>query len=333
MVSGCETPLAAGRCHCQAHLDSMLAFSLAQRAGRVKAKLCIDCGKNPQWWTQRCVLCRIAKPGSLPPPALKALRQYRRFESIDERRAQATEIVNHIADARVRLILTMRHGLDDGEDRTLEEIGARLGVTRERVRQIEKKVLDRLALDFDVAPLRTPFPQMQRKSPVHRRHLVTEEQRIKSAAHALVAQALKDGRLARKPCEICGDANSVAHHEDYSKPLEVVWVCRKHHMAAHGRGKGVSLPATKRYRSANDLIREQSWWLRKVTPCNDLYDAQSIVEALQVANIKVRELTKATGVRYSILRDIVNGRDVAVSLLLAVQKYIASLHQEGSANN
>lgn len=38
----------------------------------------------------------------------------------------------------------MRYGLDDGKSRTLEDIGKMLGVTRERVRQIEKKALDKL---------------------------------------------------------------------------------------------------------------------------------------------------------------------------------------------
>ncbi|MGD8624925.1 MAG: sigma-70 family RNA polymerase sigma factor [Anaerolineae bacterium] len=41
-------------------------------------------------------------------------------------------------------ILRMRFGLDDGYQHTLEEIGDRLGVTRERVRQIEKRALQRL---------------------------------------------------------------------------------------------------------------------------------------------------------------------------------------------
>ena len=42
-------------------------------------------------------------------------------------------------------------------------------------------------------------------------------------------QAVKNGLLIRLPCEICGDPNSEAHHDDYSKPLEVKWFCKKHH--------------------------------------------------------------------------------------------------------
>jgi RNA polymerase primary sigma factor len=42
------------------------------------------------------------------------------------------------------LVLTLRFGLEDGVERTLEQIGEILGVTRERVRQIQQRALGRL---------------------------------------------------------------------------------------------------------------------------------------------------------------------------------------------
>ena len=45
---------------------------------------------------------------------------------------------------RERDVLRMRYGLDDGEPKTLEEVGAVFAVTRERVRQIEHKALRKL---------------------------------------------------------------------------------------------------------------------------------------------------------------------------------------------
>jgi RNA polymerase primary sigma factor len=55
--------------------------------------------------------------------------------------------VEHVLDTltpRERRILQLRFGLIDGHQRTLEEVGKRLGVTRERIRQIEAKALRKL---------------------------------------------------------------------------------------------------------------------------------------------------------------------------------------------
>jgi ribosomal protein S27AE len=39
--------------------------------------------------------------------------------------------------------------------------------------------------------------------------------------------------LVRMPCIRCGEAKSVAHHEDYDKPLEVMWLCQPCHKQRH----------------------------------------------------------------------------------------------------
>jgi hypothetical protein len=54
----------------------------------------------------------------------------------------------------------------------------------------------------------------------------------KYAAHAAVAKAIRQGTLSVKPCEKCGE-KAHAHHDDYSKPLDVRWFCPGHHGAHH----------------------------------------------------------------------------------------------------
>lgn len=55
----------------------------------------------------------------------------------------------------------------------------------------------------------------------------------KYRAVRLAYEAFRRGDLTKYPCTMCGDAKSEMHHDDYSKPLEVRWLCRKHHREHH----------------------------------------------------------------------------------------------------
>ena len=55
----------------------------------------------------------------------------------------------------------------------------------------------------------------------------------KRRARRQVDIALRNGTLERCPCEVCGDPKVQAHHEDYSLPLAVRWLCHKHHGQTH----------------------------------------------------------------------------------------------------
>jgi RNA polymerase primary sigma factor len=57
-------------------------------------------------------------------------------------------------DPREQKILKMRFGLEDGVTHTLEEVGEEFGVTRERIRQIESKALERIREHIDINKLR-----------------------------------------------------------------------------------------------------------------------------------------------------------------------------------
>ena len=54
-------------------------------------------------------------------------------------------------------------------------------------------------------------------------------------ARTTIKNAIRDGRIKRKPCVICGSTKSESHHDDYSKPFDVRWFCRKHHDIFHRR--------------------------------------------------------------------------------------------------
>lgn len=58
-------------------------------------------------------------------------------------REQLDEVLETLTD-REQKVLRLRFGLDDGRARTLEEVGQKFGVTRERIRQIEAKTLRKL---------------------------------------------------------------------------------------------------------------------------------------------------------------------------------------------
>ncbi|KKL58909.1 hypothetical protein LCGC14_2220660, partial [marine sediment metagenome] len=53
-------------------------------------------------------------------------------------------------------------------------------------------------------------------------------------AYQAVRNALRRGEIKQEPCEVCGDKNSHAHHDNYTRPLEIVWFCRIHHAERHG---------------------------------------------------------------------------------------------------
>ena len=74
--------------------------------------------------------------------------------------------------------------------------------------------------------------ETQRKKDEKRKKAFPE----KVKAYRAVKEALKIGRLFKKSCP-CGETKVEGHHEDYSKPLEVDWLCRKCHLELHRKEK------------------------------------------------------------------------------------------------
>jgi hypothetical protein len=53
-----------------------------------------------------------------------------------------------------------------------------------------------------------------------------------ATARNAVSNALRDMKITRQPCFMCGQ-DAEAHHADYDRPLDVVWLCDSHHKETH----------------------------------------------------------------------------------------------------
>jgi len=62
---------------------------------------------------------------------------------------------------------------------------------------------------------------------------LTPEQRFKSNARAYANTYQRRGLLEAQPCQECGASKAEKHHEDYSKPLDVIWLCKACHCRLH----------------------------------------------------------------------------------------------------
>lgn len=62
---------------------------------------------------------------------------------------------------------------------------------------------------------------------------LTPEQRRKDNARSYANVYLRRGKLQRAACVDCGSPESQMHHEDYDRPLDVIWLCRPCHLARH----------------------------------------------------------------------------------------------------
>jgi hypothetical protein len=68
-----------------------------------------------------------------------------------------------------------------------------------------------------------------------------ENNPIKIGVHVMTGNAIRDGRLTKGNCEICGVDKVHAHHDDYSMPFKVRWLCPLHHKQWHDEnGEGLN---------------------------------------------------------------------------------------------
>ncbi len=62
---------------------------------------------------------------------------------------------------------------------------------------------------------------------------LSEEQKKKANARSYLNVYIKRGKIQKESCSNCGEPVAEAHHEDYNKPLDVIWLCRICHLNYH----------------------------------------------------------------------------------------------------
>ncbi len=130
----------------------------------------------------------------------------------------------------------------------------------------------------------------------------------KWSARAKSYRAMKSGQVLRLPCCICGKPEVHAHHEDYSKPLLLVWLCHRHHVDRH---KGLitigelevhdyswrelpemkSFPKNKSANKTNKLTAEMVLEIRRVLAMNIMGYSKKLADKFGV-DPKTIELIK-----------------------------------------
>ena len=63
----------------------------------------------------------------------------------------------------------------------------------------------------------------------------------KKDAQNILHAAVRYGKIKKQNCQECGSPNTDGHHDDYSRPLEVRWLCRNCHMKLHRKPTGSTL--------------------------------------------------------------------------------------------
>lgn len=102
---------------------------------------------------------------------------------------------------------------------------AKIDVRQHRLKNPEK------VRAYDRERARLPHRRAQRKD-VYTREWEQHPDRMR--ARIMVSNAVRNGRLDKMPCAFCSSEEGLeAHHHDYTKPLDVTWLCKPCHRRFH----------------------------------------------------------------------------------------------------
>ena len=76
----------------------------------------------------------------------------------------------------------------------------------------------------------------------------------KYVAHRILWNAIRSGKIKKGKCKVCGCEKVEGHHHDYTDPLDVTWLCRKHHKGFHA--------FEKKFGAGKKFVDCLSWYSR-----------------------------------------------------------------------
>lgn len=120
----------------------------------------------------------------------------------------------------------------------------------------------------------------------------------KARAHSILNAAVRAKKITKTPCK-CGKLKVEGHHEDYSKPLEVIWLCRKCHGLIHRKPTNYS----KYYDRKNHLVLKNG---KKRQQSSKFITRDLEVTQLRNNGLSYAEIAKALNISRSMMYKIYN---------------------------
>jgi hypothetical protein len=99
---------------------------------------------------------------------------------------------------------------------------------------VKKQVRDR-----SHTPEGRAYDHARNQTPHRKAWLMKQQQKRRkkykeiTKCRAAFSVAIRSGKLVKQPCQVCGAMEVHGHHANYSKPLEVMWLCPEHHRELH----------------------------------------------------------------------------------------------------
>ena len=69
---------------------------------------------------------------------------------------------------------------------------------------------------------------------------------VRKKGRRITNNLIKSGKLKKGSCVVCESSEVLAHHEDYSRPDDIIWICENHHKLYHNGEIG--------------LFKNKLWW-------------------------------------------------------------------------